>query len=394
MIGDKRFAGGLLLIVAAILPRGAAGQVANGGFEVPQVPGTTIAAPWTEAGGSGSDIVTAATVPSGQAFGFPVDGTQWLRLSSFATGAMTDGCGQVPVAGVMGPGTAGWVTQAFTVTGSTVLNFRFTFLTFEDLSFGAASNDYFAADILDPATTPPALLARMVYVDLTGALCVTAGVNPPLSFSTPAGGPRELLPAGPKCASYDLATIPGIGLGSSLILSFHVANRGNASVNSLAYVDGVNLSDPPAATGQFNSSAGSLRVNGVGATSTCHAPYAATCAAGGPLAITVTGGALSPFALFVGPLNPGNMTTLFGQVDIGTPPTWADVALLMDGFNGSGFFGPFARTGIAGSATFTFTVPSAPPFTPGFVLGTFQGIVARPGAIPWVLTAAIRVTVQ
>lgn len=144
----------------------------------------------------------------------------------------------------------------------------------------------------------------------------------------------------------------------------------------------------PAASGggQANSSS-SLIVNGIGG-STAPGPFLVSIPAGGTITFSWNGQPNQPLILITGPLNPGavNVTGL-GSIDVGTPPTFADVVVLVDPFSP---WSPFFTTNANGTATQNFSLPSLPP---GF-FGAFQGAVYDPLAVFGVtMTAAFDIFV-
>ncbi len=369
-------------------------QIQNGSFECPQIPGTALAAPWIEAGGFDSAAVRATDVPAGQTFGFPTAGAQFLRLSPLGTGPVLAGCGTLPVAGSGASNTAAWVTQTFTVPAAMALGFQWTFLLNEQPN-NATYNDFFRADLWNPTTTPATHLATLVYVDSgfnaqgTGQ-CTITGVPVPVTY-TGAAGTLEVNPPGPKTVSFNMAALPGIGPGSTVMLSFIVGNRGDDAGPSRAYVDNITPSiAAPGPIGQPNAATAALAINGAGAGTTCNGPHAATLAPGGILTIAVSGSANQPWALFFGPLNPANTTTPYGSVDIGTPGLYADVAIVLNGFAPLTLLDAMAVVPLGGTSTISFPIP--PIFSSGTTLGTFQAIVGL-DLSPYIrLTAAVSVS--
>ncbi|MAG57956.1 MAG: hypothetical protein CMJ83_16855 [Planctomycetes bacterium] len=121
-------------------------------------------------------------------------------------------------------------------------------------------------------------------------------------------------------------------------------------------------------------------------------PFIGTVAAGGPVTLAFRSSMTAPFVLAAGPANPANATSANGILDIGMPPFYPDVVVLLDGL-----VDPNASTSIPFSAT-------SPSLNPVFtrhitlVLGAalagsvvnLQAVVIGP---PPVLTAAYYVTI-
>lgn len=139
--------------------------------------------------------------------------------------------------------------------------------------------------------------------------------------------------------------------------------------------------------GNANSSAASLQVNGIGAIGVA-GPFVVT-PAGGSLTLSWAGPPGQSLILATGPLNPGSGTLPgFGTIDLGTPPTWADVTFLLNGL-----IPPLSYimvTNGAGTAVQTFSLPSLAGVT--FAV---QGMVFQPiGTTPYgaLLTAAFNIS--
>ena len=140
--------------------------------------------------------------------------------------------------------------------------------------------------------------------------------------------------------------------------------------------------------GQGNSGAARLHVNCSG-WGLCTGPFSASVASsGGSLTLSWFGPANAPFLLFAGPQNVANQNLgCIGTVDVGTPPLYQDLFLLMDGTQNPAF-----SLGPNGTATQTFTLPILPPATQ---LGNIQGAILQPTGAPCfvVLTAAFFISV-
>jgi hypothetical protein len=116
-------------------------------------------------------------------------------------------------------------------------------------------------------------------------------------------------------------------------------------------------------------------------------PLAMTKLPGSTTSMRFTGAASSPYILVSGPSNPGNTGTPFGIVDIGTPPFFTDITIVLNGASATpNFFDALAVTGANGQSNWTF-----PGFTGacGTTIGSFQGVVVS-AAYPfgYQLTAA------
>ena len=96
-----------------------------------------------------------------------------------------------------------------------------------------------------------------------------------------------------------------------------------------------------------------------------------------------------PFVLFAGPSNPANLNLVCpGSVDIGTPPLYQDLVILMNGTQDPAFtIGPDGTTHFQGS------VPMLPSNTS---LGSIQGAVFQPygSTCQVLLTAAFELSIQ
>lgn len=123
----------------------------------------------------------------------------------------------------------------------------------------------------------------------------------------------------------------------------------------------VAMAAAPANAQQPNQAQASLTFNG---TSGPPWPATATVSTPGTLTIDVAGTAIgAPFTLYEGPLNAGAFTSGNGQiVDIGTPPTFSDIAPILDGTQ-PGFPNALAFLGVSGTAQIVISIPSG--VTPG-----------------------------
>lgn len=142
-------------------------------------------------------------------------------------------------------------------------------------------------------------------------------------------------------------------------------------------------------TGQPNSAAARLQVNGAG-TGTGPGPFNVSVNGGSNLTLAWTGPATGALILAAGPLNTNNFTFgCVGKIDIGSGPYYSDLDFLFDGQNFPGNLLYVLSSG--GTATQVFSVPQAA----SGASATFQGIVIQPGGspCPLVLTAAFKVTV-
>jgi hypothetical protein len=158
-------------------------------------------------------------------------------------------------------------------------------------------------------------------------------------------------------------------------------------------IDGVRIVVPP--DGQANSAAASLDVNGgqnlfgESAAAGNAGPFFAAATPGGPLVLTVSGPAGSPWILAAGPLHPHNAVIQgVGSLDIGLlgPVDLSDVAIVLDG-TAPGFLNSLAHVGPSGTSVLTFALPALPP-------GPWLSFQAAVVSIPAItLTAATQVTV-
>jgi hypothetical protein len=142
-------------------------------------------------------------------------------------------------------------------------------------------------------------------------------------------------------------------------------------------------------TGQPNSAAARLQINGAGAGVT-PGPFAVSVAGGTNLTMSWNGPANMPFALVTGYLNANNFNFgCVGVVDIGTPPFFADIDVFFDGASYPGSL--FYVMSNSGAAVQVFSVPQT---AQGLSIAV-QGIVFQPSGsgCPVVLTAAFNVSV-
>jgi len=177
-----------------------------------------------------------------------------------------------------------------------------------------------------------------------------------------------------KTFSSDFPTTPGAGQSNSPVQSWA----------GLWFLTRLDLTGP----GQCNSAAASLTLNGAG--TGAHGPILAGVASVGSLTLDWGGPPNQPTLLFVGPANPAHVNLgCTGLLDIGTPPTYSDVALLFDGTL-PGYPHSLFALSPAGTAQQTFTIPALPSGP----LATVQGVVMQPASTcPFVLTAAFSVVV-
>jgi len=147
----------------------------------------------------------------------------------------------------------------------------------------------------------------------------------------------------------------------------------------------------PVGSGNPNTLTARLEINGV-ATGSTNGPFSSLIPAGGALNLDWSGPANQPVILLGGVLNPGAAgAPCVGQLDLGTPPLFADVFLLFDGtsFPGSLIF----NLDSGGNAHMGFNVPVAAP--PGILI-SLQGLVQQGGATPCFVafTAAHSIIIQ
>lgn len=154
----------------------------------------------------------------------------------------------------------------------------------------------------------------------------------------------------------------------------------------------------PFDVGQANSSSASLSVfnsldtQGRKPNPGVNGPFFANLTAGQRLELRFQGDANESFLLFMGPLNRNNLVVPgVGSLDLGTTANLSDVALLLDGVNGTSFFDAQARVGSDGRQSLSFTIP--PTIPPG-VLGAFQAMFWDVGNAVLEFTAAAEVTIQ
>lgn len=86
-------------------------------------------------------------------------------------------------------------------------------------------------------------------------------------------------------------------------------------------------------------------------------PFPVDLTSGGEARVALAGPAGAPFVVFAGPSNPGHLALgCAGVLDVGTPPGYLDVVILLDGLTQSAF-----ALGADGRAHITLSVPSLPP---------------------------------
>lgn len=170
--------------------------------------------------------------------------------------------------------------------------------------------------------------------------------------------------------------------GSPVISQIRIAFTGSGGSIGLAFDNFLTVS-PGAGSGQANSAEARLEINRQGASGT--GPFDVSLFAGGSLEFRWSGPAMQPVILFSGPVNGGALPIpCLGSVDIGTAPTFGDIAVVFDGtvFPQSLFF----TLDAGGSLSHTTAVPVS---ASGLGVG-FQGLVLQPLGSPCgaVLTAA------
>lgn len=140
----------------------------------------------------------------------------------------------------------------------------------------------------------------------------------------------------------------------------------NAAIIAMVVAATVSAQEP-------NTAGGRLEINGYDP-----GTYPISQVVIGPsITLEIGGGALLPYTLVTGPLNPANNLTLAGQfVDVGTPPAYADMNVVIDGTSpGASLLNLLAVLDVSGQSV--WTLPSGPP--QANVTFSLQGIVWDPG---------------
>ena len=153
-------------------------------------------------------------------------------------------------------------------------------------------------------------------------------------------------------------------------------------------IDDVRLLASTSGSGQANSAAASLRVNGVG-NSTAAGPWGVSINDASGLNLSWSGPSFAPYILAVSPVGTNHTPLLcMGLLDLGTAPSFSDVFILLDGtqFPGSLLY----NLNASGAATNAFNVSGIPS---GTAL-SLQGLIGQPAGAPcpFVLTAAHRIS--
>lgn len=355
--------------VACVLAAPAFAQFSDGSFES-QTVGTAFASPWVEGGGGSCTITNAGSN------GFPSNGANFARLDAALGTAYTSGCQAAPPAGM-----GGWIYQDFGAgTAITAVSLDWTWINSEGTN-QATYNDFFQVSLYDVTTVAtPVWLADLVYVDTrttSAPACPNAGVTLPLTFVG-----TEPAPAGFKTTTLAMGSVPGYVVGMALRLVCVAGNRGDSAVASPAFVDNLVVTGPCPTTGQPNSPAASLLVNGLG-NNPCNAPFAQTLTQPGTLTLSWSGPAFSPFALFASTPAPLSFNAgCIGYVDVGL----GGLTLVLDGAQ-PGLLNSLCHLNGSGTATLSFSTSNLP----AGLFAAIQGLVYQPvGATcqPVVLTAA------
>lgn len=187
-----------------------------------------------------------------------------------------------------------------------------------------------------------------------------------------------LPPEGQFLTSTRTVTIGASHPQVGALLGIRLVNL-NAAPGLEVNFDDVRLEAELLPSGQANTTASSLTIDGVGAPGV---PGPFQLLVGSPtLTLSWVGEPNAPVTLAVGPLNPGGaFVPGLGSVDVGTPPLFADLGFLTTGIG--------SPTNASGGAS---EVISLPPGISGLVVDV-QGIVGAPPPIQVALTAAFRLT--
>jgi hypothetical protein len=116
-------------------------------------------------------------------------------------------------------------------------------------------------------------------------------------------------------------------------------------------------------------------------------PIVASAPNNGTLSVVITGAANAPFVIATGPFHPGAASVAGGNIDVGTPPAFADLVIVADGLVNPAMF----SVGPGGGAGLNVTVP--PNAT--IALPPLQAAVLDPfSPAGYALTAASVVTLE
>jgi hypothetical protein len=146
-------------------------------------------------------------------------------------------------------------------------------------------------------------------------------------------------------------------------------------------------SAPP---GQGNALGAQLSINGIGGLG-LPGPFSVAVGQGSTIALDWLGPPNRPLLLGAGPGNT-SMAALgcSGILHVGTPPTYSDLVIVLDGTQ-PGFPGALFQTSGAGTSSQTFAVPALPPG----LLTSLQGAIIQPpgSTCPIVLAAAFHIII-
>ena len=280
-----------------------------------------------------------------------------------------------------------------------------------------APSSSFSAAPLGVAFPPPgSLFAADLYaaLPLSGQIVRVSPAGQVTPFVSAAGGPVDIaFPPDPTGPFGDHAYVTDVAAGSVL----RVAPDGSSAIwaAGIPYTftgwdaeigfsaDGLTMfvsrdadllvirAPCTPGNGQANDPQARLEVNGLGA-AMCPGPFQARIHAGGLLTLDWSGPPNAPLMLFYGPPAPQSTPVgCVGLLDIGTPPAFSDLIVVLDGLYPAPPGNPF-HLNASGSLQMSFSMPNFPAVS----LGAIQGAVVvapQPAPCSILLTAAFELIV-
>lgn len=229
--------------------------------------------------------------------------------------------------------------------------------------------------------TTPVSAATGVILDIDGSEEWT------IEAIDAAGNILDTVVLGPNNSIDGSATTWSFNLTTATISHIHISFTGFFNVNVGLAFDLFNSSAITPGTGQANGPDARLEVDGVGQ-GNGNGPHQVVVGANTSMTLHWEGPPNAPFILAAGPPNPANTVLACpGTIDIGTPPLYGDVTILLDGTTPPG--NALWRLDVNGVADQTISLPNVPPGP----LMAVQGFVFQPSGCPVIATAAFYISV-
>ncbi len=294
---------------------------------------------------------------------------------------------------------------------------RVTVIDETDVILPFSSNFY----VVNVTSNDPELLVTMIFADPPGnPSAAEARINDlTLRVTSPGGttyyGNNGLLTSNYSSSGGSANTVdtvenvlinsPQPGAWTVEVIASEINQDGHVETGALdadyaLVITGANPPAPPVMDiGQPNSADASLRINGAMSMNNYppadgfNGPFFVTLSAGQNLSMNFGSNPNYVFFLLSGDLNRNNaIFPSFGSLDIGFAPNYSDIAVVLDGANGTTFFDSLARVGAGGSQTISVPVSSQMPIG---VLGTLQcAMFDENNTATLKFSAATQITIQ